>query len=319
MKTAKKLSITERIDAITFIPNERRQAVLPVPRSVKIELTARCDLQCFFCANRMKLRDKRDMDWGLLTRLLKEMRDDGVEEIGMFYLGESLLYPRLAEAIQFAKHECKYPYVFLTTNGLAAKQDKIEAIVRAGLDSLKFSLNAADSKQFHEVTGVDGFTKVIQNIKTARSAVDKVFDETGHRCGLYASSILFDGKQQELMEQVVAEITPFVDEHYYLPLYNQAGLTGGLRNTRPVPGNIGRVGNLRKPIPCWAVFTEGHITYDGNLSACCFDHDGRFHMGDLKQMSFMDAWNSPVFQELRKVHLHGNVTGSVCESCIVCA
>jgi mRNA-degrading endonuclease toxin of MazEF toxin-antitoxin module len=49
----------------------------------------------------------------------------------------------------------------------------------------------------------------------------------------------------------------------------------------PTAGNQGRVGALRKPLPCWSLFTEGHVTHDGRLSACCFDHDGRFEMGDL--------------------------------------
>ncbi len=318
-KVAAELKITERIDAITRIVPERRQRIAPIPKSVKIELTARCDLKCFFCAQHMKLRDRRDMSWELLTKLLKQMREAGVEEIGLFYLGESMLYPRLVDAVHYAKHDCKYPYVFLTTNGVAARPEKVEAIVRAGLDSLKFSMNAADQDQFLEVTGVDAFQKMIQHLKSARAVVDKVAAETGHRCGLYASSILFDGEQKRVMEKTVEEIKPFVDEHYYLPLYNQAGLTQGVRDTKPVPGNIGRVGALRDPIPCWAVFTEGHITYDGYLSACCFDHDGRFHMGDLKEMSFVEAWNSPKFQALRQVHLDGNVTGSVCESCVVCS
>ena len=84
--------ITDRIDAITRIPPEYRSAGPPCPRSVKIELTARCDFKCFFCATANKLRPAGDMDWDLLRRLLAEMRQDGVEEIGLFYLGESFLY-----------------------------------------------------------------------------------------------------------------------------------------------------------------------------------------------------------------------------------
>ena len=75
---------------------------------------------------------------------------------------------------------------------------------------------------------------------------------------------------------------------------------------------------MRAPIPCWALFTEGHITWDGRLSACCFDHDGRFDMGDLQQISFMDAWRSPNFRALRAAHLRGDVTGTVCEDCVSC-
>ncbi|OUD12053.1 radical SAM/SPASM domain-containing protein [Thioflexithrix psekupsensis] len=305
--------ITSRIDRITFIPEDYRKVVPPVPKSVKIELTARCDFQCFFCASSFRLREKKDIDWDFYTRIAKEMREAGVEELGMFYLGESFLYERLPEAIQYAK-DIGYPYVFLTTNGRMATPDRVEACMKAGLDSLKFSINNATPEQFQEVTGVKAreFYTVIDNLKAAY----QVRENGGYSCGVYASSIQYDGEQQERMQETVAQILPYVDEHYWLPLYGQAGLTSGAKGTRPTAGNQGRVGALRPPLPCWALFTEGHITYDGHLAACCFDHDGRFNMGDLHRVSFLDAWQSQPFQVLRQANLDQNVVGSVCEKCI---
>ena len=314
-----KPSITARIDNITRIPEEYRNTVLPAPKAVKIELTARCDLQCFFCATGMRLRKVGDIDFEFLCKILTDMRQSGVEEIGMFYLGESFLYPKLADAIWYAKHRCGFPYVFLTTNGRMATEEKIYECVKAGLDSLKFSFNSGSREQFKETTKVDGFDKVVAHIKSARTAVDKVEKETGHKCGVYASSILYYDDQRDRMQKAIDEITPFVDEHYFLPLYGQAGLTAGVRGTKPVAGNIGRIGALRDSLPCWAVFTEGHVTYDGKLSACCFDHDGRFDMGDLNQMPFMAAWNSEKFQTLRAANLKKDVTGTACEMCIAYA
>lgn len=307
--------ITERIDAITRIPPEYRSETPPCPRSVKIELTARCDFQCFFCATGFKLRRKADMDWGLLTRLLREMRDAGVEEIGMFYLGESFLYPKLPEAIRYAR-EIGYPYIFLTTNGRMATPERVRACMEAGLDSLKFSFNWADPAQCRDITRVDAFDTVVANIRAAREVRDEVAARTGHRCGLYASSIQYDGTQAERMAAAVETIRPWLDEHYWLPLYGQAGLTSGARGTRPVAGNVGRLDAMRDPLPCWALFTEGHVTYDGMLAACCFDHDGRFNMGDLKKVPFMEAWHSAPFRALRAANLRKDVTGTACEHCI---
>jgi radical SAM protein with 4Fe4S-binding SPASM domain len=63
--------------------------------------------------------------------------------------------------------------------------------------------------------------------------------------------------------------------------------------------------------------TEGHVTKDGLLAACCFGAglDGGLIMGDLKEQGFMEAWNSPAFQTLRAAHLKKNVEGTACESC----
>lgn len=145
--------ITDRVDAITHIDAARRATRPPCPRSVKIELTARCNFNCSFCATGYKLRDKRDMDWGFYRRLLKELKHQGVEEIGVFYLGESFLLPWLPEAIKAAKDE-GFDYVFLTTNGSLCTPEKVDACMVAGLDSLKFSLNYADEEQFASVAQV---------------------------------------------------------------------------------------------------------------------------------------------------------------------
>ena len=77
-------SITERIDRVTLLTDEVRSATPPVPRAVKIELTARCDFQCFFCASSLRLRDKADIDPDFFRRILRQMRALGVEEIGLF-------------------------------------------------------------------------------------------------------------------------------------------------------------------------------------------------------------------------------------------
>ena len=85
---------------------------------------------------------------------------------------------------------------------------------------------------------------------------------------------------------------------------------------RPTAGNQGRIGALREPLPCWSAFTEGHVTADGKLSACCFDATANWTMGDLTKQSFMDAWNAPAFVKLRAAHLKKDVRGTVCENCV---
>ena len=93
------MSITDRIDDITGIPAARRQARLPAPKSVKIEISPRCNYRCGFCALRTReVQPKWDMDFDLFKRITREMSAAGVKEIGVFYLGESFMGPRLPQA-----------------------------------------------------------------------------------------------------------------------------------------------------------------------------------------------------------------------------
>ena len=311
--------ISERIDAITAIPDSYRASKLPAPRSVKIELTGKCNFRCGFCALRMREKPSTEpISWPFFARVTEEMREAGVEELGLFFLGESFSEPGLlVRAIRRAK-EVGFPYVFLTTNGSLAKADHVERCMDAGLDSLKFSINWADEKQFAEIAGVKPglWRKALDNLKAAR----EVRDENDYRTRIYASSIAYDGEQSERMQRLLeTDVLPYVDEHYFLPLYSMGSFATQREQElgyRPIAGNQGRLGALREPLPCWSAFTEGHITSRGILSACCFDASEKWAMADLNDVSFMDGWNSVSFQALREAHLQRDVSGTVCEQCI---
>jgi MoaA/NifB/PqqE/SkfB family radical SAM enzyme len=313
-------SITDRIDNVTKIPPKYLSSVLPAPKSVKIEISPRCNYRCGFCALRTReVQPKWDMDFGLFKRITREMREAGVEEIGVFYLGESFMNPRLlVDCIAYLKREIGMPYVFLTSNASMAFPEAVDECMKAGLDSLKWSVNAADEGQFEKIMGVSGklFHSALENIRAAW----EIRRDKAHQTGLYASSIRYDGEQQKKMEALLVErVRPYVDQHYWLPLYSMGAFATQREEElgyRPTAGNQGRIGALREPLPCWSAFTEGHVTAEGKLSACCFDAKANWTMGDLTRQSFMDAWNSEPFVALRAAHLRKDVRGTVCENCI---
>jgi MoaA/NifB/PqqE/SkfB family radical SAM enzyme len=310
------MSITERIDRVTSIPEKYRGTILPPPISTKIELTGRCNFSCTFCARSQRLRKVAEMDRHFFRRVVKEMREDGVEELGLFYLGESMLCKWLPEAIEYAKG-LGY-YTFLTTNGSLATDKLLNEIMAAGLDSLKFSLNYADAEQFTEITKVK--PSVWGKVKEAVKMANKVRRLGSYSTMLSASYIRYTGDQMKRMEATLEELGPYLDEIYALPLYNQADLVTDQVKAKdwvPSPGNRGRYDRMREPLPCWAMLTEGHITYNGLLTGCCFDHNEGFTFGNLHEMSFMEAWNSPRAQWFREHHLRKDVTGTPCEQCVV--
>jgi MoaA/NifB/PqqE/SkfB family radical SAM enzyme len=287
--------------------------ILPAPKSVKVEITANCSYKCTFCVKSLR-PDNGEMDRALYSRLLIEMRGAGVEELGVFYIGESFTCPWVAEAISEAK-TVGFPYVFLTTNGSAATPEKVEACMKAGLDSLKYSLNFTDPAQLKEVAQVSGsnWQRAIDNLKAAR----KIRDEKGYATKIYASSIAFDGEQGDKMRELVEQIEPFVDQHYWLPLYGMSGAAKAA-GMQPQPGNPGRLAALREPLPCWSVFTEGHVTKDGLMSACCFGNGSTdtLVMANLNEVSFLEGWNSLKYRNLRKVHLGKDVSKTACAGCM---
>lgn len=301
--------ITDKIDSTTFIPTSFLKPIVPPPKSIKVSLDDRCQFQCSFCS-RKDAQSTGEMPFHMFQDLVDQMVEHGIKELGLFYIGEPMLAKNLADAIRYAKN-AGIEYVFLTTNGALATEAKVKSIMAAGLDSLKFSFNYADGNQLRQVAGVSpsNYQKIVNNIKSAR----KVKDEGGYTCGIYASSIMFDGIQGEKMQEAVNEILPYVDEHYWLPCFS----FGGQTDMGQVQGNPGRLHQMREPLPCWAVFREGHITADGDISLCCFDSHKRWVVGNLATHKFMDAWNSQEAQDLRAAHIRKDVTGTPCENCAV--
>jgi MoaA/NifB/PqqE/SkfB family radical SAM enzyme len=313
------MSIIERQKTILKIPAKYRAAFLPPPKSCKIELTSKCNYRCKFCA--LTLREKqtnKEMDFAFFKKITKQMKKVGVEEIGVFYIGESFTNPTLLlNAITYLKKYLEIPYVFLTSNASLAAPKYVKQCMEAGLDSLKWSCNVADNEQFESLIGVP--THFFDHAKTNIKDAFEIRNAGNFKCTLSASSIKYNDGQEQKMEEFLNEfVRPYVDEHYWLPLYSAGGEATqkeGELGYRPVAGNTGRVDDPSEPIPCWTLFTGAHVLVDGRLTGCCLDGSGKWVMGDLKTEHFIDAWNSPKFVELRKKHLSGDIRGTICEKC----
>jgi uncharacterized Fe-S cluster-containing radical SAM superfamily protein len=327
------MDITQKIDAVTKIDETRISmgGIQLPPKSVKIELTARCNLRCKFCAVGMRTtKPPKDMDFYFFQRITEDMRISGVEEIGLFYLGESFMNPQLlCGATDWVKNKLKFPYVFLTTNATLADPDWVRKLMELGLDSLKWSANYENEEQFQAITGVSPivYHKALSNIKKAWD----VRNEGKFKTMLSASSIVANSDQKlDLEDFLNKDIRPYVDKHYFLPLYQMGMNREHVIKTMgyvPSAGNVGRLDEvtllpLRKALPCWGVFTEGHVRADGGLSACCFGSDSRFDMGILDGTNFMRMWNSKKFVALRDAQLRtltegqDALKGTPCAVCV---
>ena len=136
---------------------------------------------------------------------------------------------------------------------------------------LKWSVNACDAQQFESVMGVKAglFEDALVNIKAAYY----VRQLDGYRTGLYASSIRYDGEQQQKMEALLdARVRPYVDEHYWLPLYSMGAFATQREaelGYRPTAGNQGRLGALRDPLPCWSAYCIGCCRSLSRCTAAC--------------------------------------------------
>jgi pyruvate-formate lyase-activating enzyme len=292
--------IVERIADTQRVPRELQSVTPPFPVKLKIELTAHCDLKCHFCSLTYKPRAKGNMDASVYLKILTDAKASGIRDLGLFWLGEPLIFHKLPDYVAAAK-QIGIPYVFVTTNGRMARPDRIRRLIDSGIDSIKFSFNATMRDSYRALTGVDAFDDVLANIRSTWAVRG---DRKTPR--LYASTVVEKGREEDFAA-AHALIGGYVDEHYPLSKY---GVQASEHQTART---------VESMLPCWSLFTEAHVSYDGHLSACFCDHDSKFYMGDLRTMSLVESWHSAKFIELRTHHLAMDIARTACAGCIAYA
>lgn len=131
----------------------------------QIELTTRCPLQCLMCPRSGKDSwQNDDMDFANFEKLIPYFKD--VETVVLEGWGESLLYPRLLDAIGLVKGEGAQ--VGFVTSGKGLDREYIFRLVEAGVDFLGFSL-AGVTKETHDAIRVNShLPDLLERIRTLK-------------------------------------------------------------------------------------------------------------------------------------------------------
>lgn len=280
-----------------------------IPDTMLIELSNRCNNLCIFCANSKMTRKKGEIDFDFLKRILKEARDLGVSKVGFYTTGEPLIYNRLGEAVTLSK-KLGFEYIYITTNGILAKSELIEDLVKKGLNSIKFSINAINANDYKFIHRTDNFNTVINNLKNAY----KLRENKKLDFKLFVSYIAT--KYTEYDVNTIREFfKPYCDEVAIVNVRNQSGLM-------PIESEMLSCKNsddkilAKRTIPCYYLFKTIIISYEGYLTGCCTDFQNYLAYADLNKNLLKDAWTNAIITNLRKQHLSGAIENNLCNNCI---
>lgn len=295
-----------------FTVHER--SVLPsFPVQLSVEAANACNHSCRFCANHKITKPKTNIDLELANHAFKEAYQAGSTELSLSASGEPLIHPNLHYLVAEAK-KVGFPYVFINTNGMLATRERAFQLMEAGLDSVKFSVNAGTEKSYHNIHGVDAFQKVIDNIRTFAEIREKY----GFATKLYTSFVAVPETEHEygLLEELIGDV---LDERiHYRSCSNQGGNMMENNDYSDIePGNIlGSRGEETKSTICSQLFNRIILNAQGLISACCVDYQNALIIADYRDTDLETVWQSDLFQTLRQRHIDGNLDGLICKNCI---
>ena len=265
----------------------------PLPEIVQIESTNICNAKCVFCPRDDMERRQGIMDMALFRKIADECVELGIEHVRMHNYGEPFVDRALVEKVRYAKQK-GVPQVGMISNGSLITEAAARGMIDAGLDAIHISVDASGKDTFEKTRLGLKYEQVIANIERLLTLRDAA--------GTTRPKLILSFVRQNNSEDERAFIEHWrrrADKIHITDLHNWAGTL-----------------NQRSDVnyPCYRPWLTFTALWDGRVSLCCADFDGRTILGDLRTSTIRDIWNSETYRAVRRQHLESGGP-NICQSC----
>src|SRR3989442_11831140 len=308
------------------------------PVCVYLETTNRCNLLCTTCPRTYEeLEPPADMSWQLFTSIVDQIPN--LQRAVLHGVGEPMLVKNLPSMVRYLKD--RGTYVLFNTNGTLLNEENGRALIEAGLDELRVSLDASNAKSFRAIRGKDYFARILRNVRAFRDlkereraerpkvsawltglketvaelpAFVRLAAEIGVR-EVYLQRLVFFEKDsiglarpnQALYERMTREEAAHLDAA--IELARQSGIRFSASGAAPEPGmSLKRHDDGSPWTLCRRPWTVMYFTANGRALPCCiapFSQRGyeNYTLGDATQQTLQEIWNGAAYGSFREALL----------------
>src|SRR3954463_2883464 len=140
------------------------------PVCLYLETTNRCNLLCTTCPRTYEeLEPPADMSWELFTSIVDQLPN--LQRAVLHGVGEPMLVKSLPKMVRYLKD--RGTYVLFNTNGTVLNEKNGRALIDAGLDELRVSLDASNARSYLAVRGKDYFNRILKNVRAFRDLQER--------------------------------------------------------------------------------------------------------------------------------------------------
>src|SRR6478752_2338678 len=195
---------TGRVDPRRYFEGVRAKNDVPEhePVCLYLETTNRCNLLCTTCPRTYEeLEPPADMSWDLFTAIVDQV--PGLARAVLHGVGEPMLVANLPRMVRYLKD--RGVYVLFNTNGTVLGERNGRALIDAGLDELRVSLDASNRESFKAIRGRDYFGRILRTVRPFRGLQER----EGHitpRVSVWLTGLRETVVQLPAFVQVAAEI-----------------------------------------------------------------------------------------------------------------
>lgn len=264
-----------------------------LPEIVQIESTNLCNAKCVFCPRDEMHRRQGVMEMELYRKIVDECAALGITHVRVHNYGEPFLDRQLVEKVRYAKSR-GIPQVGMISNGSLITEELAHGMIDAGLDAINISVDAAGKEVFERTRVHLEYDTVVGNIRTL-ARLRRDLGRTHPK--LILSFVRQNNSADE--QAFIDEWSAIADKIHINDLHNWAGTLDGRADVR---------------YPCYRLWLTFTVLWDGRVSLCCADFDGRQILGDLRTSTIARIWNAPAYRAVRRLHLESGGP-EICRSC----
>ncbi len=304
----------------------RAEVVRTAPRTLFLEITGRCPIECLMCARRYRNWTYGDLDEALFEKLARVFPHIGMVVLGGF--GEPLSARNFDR--YFDRLSALGARVALQTSGYRLTEERADRLVKGGLRHLHISMDSPEEETytsirprivFREVTArIRQIVDVKRAIGSPFPAVHVVFVAMRRNIEQLPAMVDFVadmGADNLTVQYMVAHAEEIRSESlfYHQELANRMLDTAesraaelGLNVTLAARfGTGGRGESVTRPgrpngsplQACTDPWKVTFIRWNGEVHPCCYA-PSTVVMGSLAEKSFWQIWNGPAYRDLRR-------------------
>lgn len=257
------------------------------PMSLGIEATNACNLRCLMCHREVMTREVGFMDFDLFKECARQGIEMGVRLIVPFNYGESLLHPKLVDMVEYVKFLSKDTLVKINTNGMLMTREYAEALVNAGIDEITFSLEGCTKEHHEEIAIGSKYEKVLANL------MNLIDMKKGNEKPQIRVCMVRMEETASALKQFTKQWQPLVDT---ITIHDVNTGYGTLKDRRVEKRP------LKRRVPCRELWLKLQVLWNGDVTVCCIDYDGRLKIGNIQNNSLHELWFGAELTRMREVH-----------------
>jgi radical SAM protein with 4Fe4S-binding SPASM domain len=270
-----------------------RERATRLPDIVQIESTNLCNAKCVFCPRDEMHRRQGVMEVDLFRKIVDECAALGITHVRVHNYGEPFLDRQLVDKVRYAKSK-GIAEVGMISNGSLIDEDTARGMIEAGLDAINISVDASGKETFERTRVNLKYDDVIGNVRT----LVRLRNEAGRRRPKLILSFVRQNNSAD-EQAFIEEWRTVADKIHVTDLHNWAGTLNATSDVQ---------------FPCYRLWQTFTVLWDGRVSLCCADFDGRHILGDLRTSTIAQIWNSTAYRAVRRQHLESGGP-EICRSC----